>query len=132
MAYESPISTYTTTIATNIGEGFDKLVVTEIAKVGVAVDKDELVKALEYDRDQYEKGYLDGRRYKPPIITRADQVRAMSDDEMAEFFYHTWSNAPFCRADDCPDDNTCVPCWLDWLLQEVDDDKSGQDQRADG
>ena len=28
-------------------------------KVGVVVDKDELLKALEYDRKQYEKGYGD-------------------------------------------------------------------------
>lgn len=29
--------------------------------VGVDVDKDELIKALMYDREQYEKGYADGR-----------------------------------------------------------------------
>lgn len=28
--------------------------------VGVYVDKEELIKALEYDRDQYNKGYKDG------------------------------------------------------------------------
>lgn len=31
-----------------------------IQRVGVNVDKDELIKALAYDRDQYYKGYLDG------------------------------------------------------------------------
>ena len=31
-----------------------------IQKVGIKVDKDELVKALAYDRRQYEKGYADG------------------------------------------------------------------------
>ncbi len=31
-----------------------------IQEYGVDVDKDELVKALQYDRNQYEKGYVNG------------------------------------------------------------------------
>ena len=31
-----------------------------VQNVGVTVDKDELLKALAYDRDQYEKGLKDG------------------------------------------------------------------------
>lgn len=31
-----------------------------VGKVGIHVDKDELLKALEYDRDQYSKGFRDG------------------------------------------------------------------------
>ena len=30
--------------------------------VGVKIDRDELIKALRYDRGQYEKGYNDGKR----------------------------------------------------------------------
>ena len=29
--------------------------------IGYNIDKSELIKALNYDRDQYEKGYQDGR-----------------------------------------------------------------------
>lgn len=32
-----------------------------VVKTGIAVDKEELLKALQYDRGQYEKGYADGR-----------------------------------------------------------------------
>ena len=32
-----------------------------IRKVGVNVDKGELIKALQYDRNQYAKGYKDGK-----------------------------------------------------------------------
>lgn len=32
-----------------------------IQKVAVNVDREELLKALRYDRNQYEKGYADGR-----------------------------------------------------------------------
>lgn len=31
-----------------------------VVKTGIGVDKDELVRALNYDRNQYEKGYRDG------------------------------------------------------------------------
>ena len=33
-----------------------------IKKVGISVDKEELIRALKYDRGQYEKGYADGKR----------------------------------------------------------------------
>lgn len=36
-----------------------------VQRVGVKVDKDELFKALQYDRDQYHKGFTDG--YKQGI-----------------------------------------------------------------
>ena len=32
-----------------------------ICKVGINVDRNELIRALEYDRDQYAKGYADGK-----------------------------------------------------------------------
>lgn len=32
-----------------------------VVKCGVSVDKDELIKALQYDRDQYNKGYADAK-----------------------------------------------------------------------
>lgn len=31
-----------------------------VQSVGINVDKDELIKALQYDRDQYHKGFTDG------------------------------------------------------------------------
>ena len=35
-----------------------------IREYGVDVDKDELIKALQYDRNQYEKGYINGYNRK--------------------------------------------------------------------
>ena len=32
-----------------------------VQSYGINVDKEELIRALQYDRDQYEKGYADGR-----------------------------------------------------------------------
>jgi rubrerythrin len=59
--YESPINL----IERQISRDIDKAIEGEIWKVtteiGVVVDKDELIKALEYDRDQYKKGYQDAK-----------------------------------------------------------------------
>lgn len=41
-----------------------------IQGMGVLVDKEELIKALEYDRNQYEKGYADGRKESEEEIER--------------------------------------------------------------
>jgi len=46
----------------NINEQVLAASVSACMKVGVKVDKDELIKALRYDRGQYEKGYQDGIR----------------------------------------------------------------------
>lgn len=32
-----------------------------VQKYGINVDKEELIRALQYDRNQYEKGYADGK-----------------------------------------------------------------------
>ena len=39
----------------------EKMVMKAIREVGVNVDKEELIKALQYDRNQYTKGYEDGK-----------------------------------------------------------------------
>lgn len=61
MAYESPVHVYTTEIQHKMAEECDRIVLSEIKNVGVYVEKDELIKALEYDRGQYQKGFRDGR-----------------------------------------------------------------------
>lgn len=58
--WESPL-TITEEICRNVVEAYDGYILEEVRKVVPYIDKDELVKALEYDRGQYEKGYADGR-----------------------------------------------------------------------
>jgi len=55
MSYQSPIEVFQTQMQSQIVGEIYKAVM----KVGVNVDKDELLKALQYDRDQYQKGYKD-------------------------------------------------------------------------
>ena len=54
--YESPIS-IETKIAENITSQIEDGVMSAIMDINITVNKDELVKALEYDRDQFDKGY---------------------------------------------------------------------------
>lgn len=50
--------------------------------------------------------------------TNADRVRAMSDEELAEFM---WSGCDNITQEACKRHAGCVGCWLDWLQEEVDD-----------
>ena len=71
MSYVSPIKIgyaaepeegWTDKIGKYIAGEVDNLVLESCVKVGCHVDKDELEKALRYDRDQYDRGYADGKR----------------------------------------------------------------------
>lgn len=53
--YESPITLIYEELQSKIEEEIYRL----IEQIGIEVDKDELIKALRYDRGQYEKGYTD-------------------------------------------------------------------------
>lgn len=55
--YKSPIDTLISDIVTEE----ENVVMRAVVKCGINVDKDELVKALAYDRGQYEKGYADAK-----------------------------------------------------------------------
>lgn len=57
--YKSPIQIYTDNIIESMNSKFDEQCMKAVVKIGVDVDKDELIKALKYDRNQYQKGYQD-------------------------------------------------------------------------
>ena len=70
MSYQSPIeivSAYAE-ISDNIQRMTEDNIVWEVKqKMGINIDKEELKRALAYDRRQYEKGYQDAERtYKAP------------------------------------------------------------------
>lgn len=58
--YESPINLIYGGLTTKITEDVDNTILTVIQQLNIDVDKEELIKALNYDRDQYRKGYMDG------------------------------------------------------------------------
>ena len=55
--YKSPIEVITASMQTDL----ENQILSSVLKTYVSVDKEELIKALNYDRDQYQKGYADGK-----------------------------------------------------------------------
>ena len=55
MSYQSPIELFTSQCCSSIEDAIYK----SVLNVGIDVDKEELLKALKYDREQYQKGYDD-------------------------------------------------------------------------
>lgn len=60
--YDSPITVIFGKLQTKVQEDMKNHIFESVQSVGVMVDKDELIKALQYDRQQYEKGFADGKR----------------------------------------------------------------------
>ena len=56
--YESPIKIIAGQIKTN----YEDAIYRAVQNVGINIDREELLKALEYDRGQYEKGWEEGFR----------------------------------------------------------------------
>lgn len=74
-----------------------------------------------FRREDFPMCVLD--RAKKPI-TNADHIRSMSDEELAGFIGEvTACGYGMCAPGhyDCTGKNSCAPCWLDWLRQEVED-----------
>ena len=63
-------------------------------------------------------------RWEPKPHTRADRIRAMSDEELAEHLEEisNWSCPPGMEFTEvrCGRRPDCKGCWLDWLRQEAD------------
>lgn len=57
--YKSPIEIITEQIKTN----YDNAIYSAVQNVGINVDREELLKALEYDRGQYEEGFREGEKH---------------------------------------------------------------------
>ena len=71
--YESPIELVVSQFQTEIIKQQENQVYRAVQNVGVNVDKAELLRALSYDRDQYEKGYADG--YEAGRLAMLDELK---------------------------------------------------------
>lgn len=98
LAYESPIEA----MIAEASNSFDDGVFRAVLRTDIEVNKEELLKALQYDRGQYDKGYAVGvkefaRRLKKPISK--------------------------CRLTAITEKETCSPgseLWEFWNAQEVE------------
>ena len=59
--YKSPIEMIYGELQTQMAQEEENMVMKAVRQIGVNVDKGELIKTLQYDRNQYAKGYEDGK-----------------------------------------------------------------------
>ena len=56
----------------------------------------------------------------PSVVTNADKIRAMTDEDLA-MLLQPGCPSRMCR--DCPP-HDCYNCWLDWLKKEATNDQN--------
>lgn len=75
--YESPINLIISKLCTNLESDCIK----SVQRYGFDVDKEELARALCYDREQYEKGYADGYNKAIDDFVKAIVDRGLSSND---------------------------------------------------
>lgn len=76
--YESPITMAVRNHVDEMMEKRDNEIVARISQeMALDINKDELLKALQYDRDQYSKGYRDG--YRAAEIKYEERLQEIRD-----------------------------------------------------
>ena len=87
MGYQSPIEV----IQTQMRNQIEGNIYQAVMNVGVNVDKEELLKALQYDREQYQKGYKD----------RDDQIVRCKDCIHYRYYGLNAYTVSECKIDHC-------------------------------
>lgn len=80
MSYESPIEIVATQFRVEREKALESEVFKAIQGLNITVHKEELIQALRYDRNQYDKGYKDG--YDDGYDKRASEVAREIFDEI--------------------------------------------------
>lgn len=89
--YESPITRIQSTLIEEMVKKEEDHLMCEVRQtIGYQIDKAELIKALNYDRDQYERGYQDGRS--------AGYRQAESEKRKGRWLINSDGYYPYCSA----------------------------------
>ena len=91
MTYINPIE-----IAEKMSNQIEKDIIKVVFSYGIKVDKDELVKALSYDRKQYEIGYADGQRAgeRTAKVETVEKPNVFKCSECGQYFHSTSWGSP--------------------------------------
>jgi len=73
--YESPVQLRFNKIQTELIKRENEMLIRAVQEVVPNVTEEELVKALRYDRGQYEKGFWDGREARDAEILRCKECK---------------------------------------------------------
>ena len=91
--YESPIKVF----QGNLEMQFEGEILKAVQRADITVDRDELIRALRYDREQYQKGFDDARKDAVPVVHGRWEMRptGMATDTDPEYkAYCTVCNEP--------------------------------------
>lgn len=111
--YQSPIDVIVEKMQTKFENG----VFEAIQKQGILVDKEELIKALQYDRGQYEKGYADGLRERSEWIS----VEEWLPEECKNVLCFASNKTMIAFMEKVEDCGEYVPVFWDWVAYDRDD-----------
>ena len=84
--YKSPISIYETAVKTIMEQRENAIFAKVQDAFDVQVDKQELIRALMYDRNQYEKGYADGKADAMAELVRCKDCKHYNTDGCDDSF----------------------------------------------
>lgn len=121
--YKSPIELLVTDIQNQIVKQQDEEIYQAVLHYVPNVDKEELLKALQYDRDQYHKGYADGKRDAMAELVRCKDCQHRGDDV----------HCPMCFEEEIEwDDDGYTE--VDWILHDrtTDDGFCDRGERREG
>ena len=83
--YDCPIKTFMQTTQAKMQEEYEGQVVMAVQKVGIDVNKEELIQAIKNDRQRYEAAYQRGwnscERYYKEILARIHNVLVDADQK---------------------------------------------------
>ena len=94
MSYKSPIEVYMTQMRIEQEKTIEGEIYKAVHGLDIAVTKEELIKALRYDRDQYDKGYEDGYN-ADKWINCADRLPE-DNEPVLVWFEHFRNGNPHC------------------------------------
>ena len=84
--YKSPVSIMETAVRKIVEERDNEIFYKIQSALGVDVDRGELMRALQYDRNQYKKGYADGKADAMAEIVRCKDCEMFCPEEIRKLY----------------------------------------------
>lgn len=95
LGWESPIQDFIEKMRIEHERTLESETIKAVRAIDVTVDKEELIKALQYDRNQYEKGYVNG--YNAGASNVAEEIfaeieeKGKVDEPIVEYYILSYS-----------------------------------------